>query len=151
MLCPHRFESMQTIDRKRERKNTPGRFLIFYFIPFYFIQYVCLSTMQFLPHSLHCHTNHEPLLLCVCLSVCGYMCVAFLWVSVMSRRCTSIHTIPVQFPYCFFSPHSSSVKCKKNRYPLIDSKAVKILPSSKGCVSFVRSVEPVAAFLKQKD
>lgn len=43
----------------------------------------------------------------------------------------------------FSPPHSSRVKCrkekKKNRYPLINSKAVKILSSSKGCESPIRS------------
>lgn len=30
------------------------------------------------------------------------LCVVVVWVSAMSRRYTSSHTIPVQFPYCFF-------------------------------------------------
>lgn len=60
--------------------------------------------------------------------------VVVVWVSAMSRRYTSSHIIPVQLPLLLFS-HSFCVKCTKNRYPLINSKAVKILSSPKGCVS----------------
>ncbi len=107
------------------KKPSRRRFLIFYSIPFYFNQYVCLSTMQFLPHSIHRHTNYEPpRLLCV-------------WLSCGSAQCPA-DTYPVT-PYLYSSliafSHSSCVKCRKNRYPLIDSKEVKILSSPKGQVS----------------
>lgn len=79
------------------------------------------------------------------------VCVVVMWVSKMSCRHPSSHTIPVQFPYCFFSPpHSSLVKCRKNRYPLINSKVVKILSSSKCCESSEDMMNTVPASMKQK-
>lgn len=59
-----------------KKKHSRQVFLIFYSIPFYFIQYVCLSTMQFLPHSFHRHTSYEPRLLCVWLSCGSAQCPA---------------------------------------------------------------------------
>lgn len=101
-------------------------FLIFYSIPFYFIQYVCLSnnavfffaSLHSQPHRLRSH---------------GYcVCVVVTWIGAMSPAGnTSSHTIRVQFPLLLFSPIVPVFKCRKNRYPLINSKAVKILSSPK--------------------
>lgn len=59
------------------------------------------------------------------------------WFGVSSCGYTSSHTCAVPlllFPHP--SPlHVSCVQCRKNRYPLINSKVVKILSSPKGCES----------------
>lgn len=68
----------------------------------------------------------EPQLLCVC------VCVVVTWIGAMSPAGnTSSHTIRVQFPLLLFPPIVPVFKCRKNRYPLINSKAVKILSSPK--------------------
>lgn len=122
-------------------ERTRRLFCIFYSIPFYFFQYVCLSTMQFLPSSLHRHTDYKPQLL-------------YVWLSCGSVKCPA-GTHPVTPYLCssliaFFPPHSSLVKCRKNRYPLINSKVVKILSSSKGCESSEDMMNTVPASMKQK-
>lgn len=63
----------------------------------------------------------------------GYcVCVVVTWIGAMSPAGnTSSHTIRVQFPLSLFSPIVPVFKCRKNRYPLINSKAVKILSSPK--------------------
>lgn len=116
------IESMQHISR--ESKHSRQVFRIFYSIPFYFIQYVCLSTMQFFPPSFHRHTDYEPRLMHVWLLCRSAQCPAGTHL-VTPYLCSSL----IAFSY------SSPVKCRKNRYPLINSKAVKILSSPKGHVS----------------
>lgn len=59
------------------------------------------------------------------------------WFGVSSRGYTSSHTCAVAL---LLFPHPSPlrvscVQCRKNRYPLINSKVVKILSSPKGCES----------------
>lgn len=111
-------------------KNTPGRCSL-YFILYRFISSSMCAYRQcsfFLPHSFHRHTNHEPRLRCVWLCQCN----------VPQVHIQSHHTCTV--PLLLF-PHSSCVKCRKNRYPLINSKAVKILSSPpKGCVVSLKEV-----------
>lgn len=55
----------------RENKHSRLVFCIFYSIPFYFIQYMCLSTMQFLLPSLPRHIHFEPQPTCLCLCGCS--------------------------------------------------------------------------------
>lgn len=111
------------------KKHSRQVFLIFYSIPFYFNQYVCLSNnaVFFLPLSIHSHTDFG-----ATATVCVCVCVVVTWIGAMSPAGnTSSHTIRVQFPLLLFPPIVPVFKCRKNRYPLINSKAVKILSSPK--------------------
>ena len=110
------------------KKHSRQVFLIFYSIPFYFNQYVCLSNnaVFFCLSPFTATQTSEPQLLCVC------VCVVVTWIGAMSPAGnTSSHTIRVQFPLLLFPPIVPVFKCRKNRYPLINSKAVKILSSPK--------------------
>lgn len=52
------------------------------------------------------------------------------WVHIQPYLCSSLIAFPPPLPL-----RVSCVQCRKNRYPLINSKVVKILSSPKGCES----------------
>jgi len=84
-----------------------------YSIPFYVI-HVCLSTTQVRPHSFDPRATAT-----VC--VCG------------SKSCRYTHPVThtSTVPLLLCSPIVLVLNAEKNRYPLINSKAVKILSSPK--------------------
>lgn len=97
--CPevcisHRIMSKSTLwsatERKHSRQGVP--YILFYTVLFHpvcvLIDNAVFASLLSPPHKLRATAT-------VCVVVVA-------WISAMSRRFTSSHTIPVQFPYCFF-------------------------------------------------
>lgn len=126
-------------ERKREKKRIQQgiSYNLFYTILFHPVCVLIDNAVFASPISPpHKKTNH------------GYL----MWLFCGSAQCPpSAHPVT---PYLYSSliafSHSSCVKCRKNRYPLINSKAVKILSSTKRLLILIRSVEPVTVFMKRK-
>lgn len=133
--CTMLFETLwgatdSMLHTSRENKHSRQVFRIFYSVPFYFIQYVCLSTKQFffcLPPFTATQTMSHGSYTCGCMCRSA-QCPAGMRL-VTPNLCSSL--------IASFSLIVPLLNAEKNRYPLINSKAVKILSSPKGRVSSV--------------